>query len=205
MVLAGKTSMEIQIRTIYFLLLILLISFSSCTVEKRIHFPGHTVRWNHVNKVKYSEKEQESEVLVETNSTKVDDGNINSLDRNQSIYEQASQLSKTNLIQKKADNFIPESKFDQKNEKFKTIKKKVSESKFLKKKFNLNSKKSEVRPDNDMWGLLGSVLVGALVAMAIIIVVAFLVILILSFLPLATAKIIGGILLAGLLLFFILD
>ncbi len=186
------------------MLLTLIVSISSCTVEKRLHFSGHTVRWNHANKVNHSEKEQVSEVLAETNSTKSDEENINSIDLNQAIYEQESQSSKTNLIQEKSDNFIEKSNFDQKVEKLNTIKNKVSESKFLKKKFNLKSKKSEVRPDNDMWGLLGSILVGALIVMAIVIVVALIVVLILSTLPLALAKIIGGILLAGLLLFFIL-
>lgn len=186
------------------MLLTLIVSISSCTVEKRLHFPGHTVRWNHANKVNHSEKEQVSEVLAETNSTKSDEENINSIDLNQPIYEQESQSSKTNLLQEKSDNFIEKSNFDQKVEKLNTIKNKVSESKFLKKKFNLKSKKSEVRPDNDMWGLLGSILVGALIVMAIVIVVALIVVLILSTLPLALAKIIGGILLAGLLLFFIL-
>lgn len=196
--------MNIQIRLIHVLLLTLIVSISSCTVEKRLHFPGHTVRWNHANKVNHSEKEQVSEVLAETNSTKSDEENINSIDLNQPIYEQESQSSKTNLLQEKSDNFIEKSNFDQKVEKLNTIKNKVSESKFLKKKFNLKSKKSEVRPDNDMWGLLGSILVGALIVMAIVIVVALIVVLILSTLPLALAKIIGGILLAGLLLFFIL-
>lgn len=197
--------MNFQIRTLYFLLLTLLITISSCTVEKRLHFPGHTVRWKHANKVNHFEKEPQSEVLVETNSVKSEEENITTLDINQPFTEEVNQLSKTNLIQEKVDKFIEKSNFEQKVEKLNTIKNKVSKSKFLKKNLSLKSQKSELRPDNDMWGFLGSILVGALVAMAIIIVVALLVVWILSMLPLATAKIIGGILLAGLLLFLILS
>jgi hypothetical protein len=197
--------MNFQIRTLYFLLLTLLITISSCTVEKRLHFPGHTVRWKHVNKVNHFEKEPQSEDLGETNSVKSEEESITTLDINQPFTEEVNQLSKTNLIQEKVDKFIEKSNFDQKVKKLNTIKNKVSESQFLNKNLSLKSKKSESRPDNDMWGFLGSILVGALVAMAIIIVVALLVVWILSMLPLATAKIIGGILLAGLLLFFILS
>jgi ABC-type sugar transport system permease subunit len=196
--------MNIQIRLIHVLLLTLIVSFSSCTVEKRLHFPGHTVRWNHANKVEHSEKEQVSEVLAETNSTKSDEKSITTVYINQPFTEEVNQLTETNLIPEKADNFIAKSNFDEKLERLNSIKNKVSESKFLKKKFNLKSKKSEVRPDNDMWGYLGSILVGALIVLAIVIVVALIVALILSTLPLVLAKIIGGILLAGLLLFFIL-
>lgn len=196
--------MNIQSRTLYFLLLTLIISISSCTVEKRLHFPGHTVRWNQSIKGNHSEKEQVTDVLAERKSTKSDEENINSVELNQSISKQVSQPSETNFIQEKEDKFIKKSNFDQKVEKLNIIKNKVSERKFLKKNFTLKSKQSEVRPDNDMWGLLGSVLVGALIVMAIVIVVALIVVLILSTLPLALAKIIGGILLAGLLLFFIL-
>ena len=196
--------MNIQSSTLYFLLLTLIISISSCTVEKRLHFPGHTVRWNNSNKVDHSEKEQESEVLAETNSIKSSEKSITIVDINQPFKEEVNQSSETNLIQQKVNRFIEKSNFDEKVEKLNTIKNKVSKSEFLKKNFSFKSKKSEVRPDNDMWGFFGSILVQALVAMAIIIVVALLVIWLLSMLPLATAKIIGGILLAGLLLFFIL-
>lgn len=197
--------MNIQIRLIHVLLLTLIVSFLSCTVEKRLHYPGYTVRWNHAHKVEHSEKEQVSEVLAELNSTKSDEKSITAVDINQPFTEEVNQLTETNLIPEKADNFIAKSNFEQRVEKLNTIKNRVSKSKFLKKNLNLKSKKSELRPDNDMWGFLGLILVGALVAMAIIIVVALLVVWILSILPLATAKIIGGILLAGLLLFFILS
>jgi hypothetical protein len=196
--------MNIQSRTLYFLLLTLIISISSCTVEKRLHFPGHTIRWNSSKHVNHSENEQISEVSPETNSIKSTEENINSTDVKQVLREEYLS-AETNLIQEKVDKFIKKSNYDQKIEKLNTFKNKVSASKFLKKNLSLKSKKSELRPDNDMWGLLGSILVGALVALAIIIVVALLVVWILSMLPLATAKIIGGILLAGLLLFFILS
>jgi hypothetical protein len=196
--------MNIQSRTLYFLLLTLIISISSCTVEKRLHFPGHTIRWNSSKNVNHSENEQISKVSPETNSIKSTEENINSTDVKQVLREEYLS-AETNLIQEKVDKFIKKSNCDQKIEKLNTFKNKVSASKFLKKNLSLKSKKSELRPDNDMWGLLGSILVGALVALAIIIVVALLVVWILSMLPLATAKIIGGILLAGLLLFFILS
>jgi hypothetical protein len=197
--------MNIQIRTLYFLLLTLLIIIPSCTVEKRLHFPGHTVRWNHSNKANNTENEEVSENFAETNPTQEQAKSIRDLDKKQSFPKSENQSYATNLIQEKVDKFIEKSNFDQKVKKLNTIKNKVSESQFLKKNLSLKSKKSESRPDNDMWGFLGSILVGALVAMAIIIVVALIVIWILSMLPLATAKIIGGILLAGLLLFFILS
>ncbi len=196
--------MNFQIRTLYFFLLTLLITISSCTVEKRLHFPGHTIRWNSSKNVNHLENEKISEVSPETNSIKSTEENINSADVKQVLREEYLS-AETNLIQEKVDKFIEKSNFDQKVEKLNGIKNKVSKSKFLKKNFQLKSTKSEVRPDNDRWGFLGSILVGALVALAIIIVVALLVIWLLSMLPLATAKIIGGILLAGLLLFFILS
>lgn len=195
--------MEIQIRTIYFLLLTLLISISSCTVEKRLHFPGHTVRWNQPKKINHT---AEDLVLVSKNDTinsKSDIQSISTIEKTKS-KQALNQQSGVRTIESKIDQIIEKGILDKKIERYHTIKNKVSESKIFKKNRFLNSKKIQSKPDNDMWGFFGSILVSALVAMAIIIVVALLVIWILSTLPLATAKIIGGILLAILLLFFIL-
>ncbi len=202
MVSAGKTSVEIQIHKIYFLLLTLLISFSSCTVEKRLHFPGHTVRWNQPNNVKHSDEDQ---VLVSKNDTiKSKIKSVSTIEKpisKQAIYQQFG----VQTIENKIDKIIEKGILDKNIDRYYKIKNKVSEGKFVKKNRLLQSEKIQAKPDNDMWGFFGSLLVSALVAMAIIIVVALLVIWILSALPLATAKIIGGILLAILLLFFILS
>ncbi len=195
--------MKIQIHTIYFLLLTLLISISSCTVEKRLHFPGHTVRWNQPNKVNHS---AEDIVLISKNDTinsKSDIKRISTIEKIKSKREFNQQLG-TQTIETKIDKIIEKGNFDKKIERYQTIKNKISKNKIIAKNRFLKSKKIQSKPDNDMWGFFGSLLVSALVAMAIIIVVALLVVWILSTLPLATAKIIGGILLAILLLFFIL-
>lgn len=203
MVSAGKTSMEIQIRPIYFILVTLLISISSCTVEKRLYFPGHTVRWNQPKKVNQS---AEDIVLVSANDTTNSKSDIQIISTIEKIKSKnkLNQQSGAHTIESKIDKIIEKGNFDKKIDRYHTIKNKVSESKFVKKNRFLNSNKIRSKPDNDMWGFFGSLLVSALVAMAIIIVLALLVIWILSTLPLATAKIIGGILLAILLLFFIL-
>ena len=203
MVSAGKTSMEIQIHKIYFLLLTLLISFSSCTVEKRLHFPGHTVRWNQPKKVNQS---AEDIVLVSANDTTNSKSDIQIISTIKKIKSKQAlnQQSGVRTIESKIVKIIEKGNFDKKIDRYHKIKNKVSESKFVKKYRLLQSEKIQAKPDNDMWGFFGSLLVSALVAMAIIIVVALLVLWILSTLPLATAKIIGGVLLAILLLFFIL-
>ena len=203
MVSAGKTSMEIQIRTIYFILLTLLISISSCTIEKRLHFPGHTVRWNQPKKVNQS---AEDIVLVSANDTTNSKSDIQIISTIKKIKSKQAlnQQSGVRTIESKIDKIIEKGNFDKKIERYHSIKNKVSSSNILTKNRFIQSEKIRSKPDNDMWGFFGSILVSALVAMAIIIVVALLVIWILSTLPLATAKIIGGILLAILLLFFIL-
>ena len=195
--------MTIQIRTKYFLLLTLLVSFSSCTVEKRLHFAGNTVRWNQTNKVNHSHDDLVVESKNETINSKTEVQIISTIDEIKS-QQALIQQSGTQKSENKIDKFLIKSHFDKKIERFNTLKNKVSESKILKKNRFFKSEKRQSKPDNDMWGFFGSILGSALVAMAIIIVVALLVVLILSTLPLATAKIIGGILLAILLLFFIL-
>jgi hypothetical protein len=195
--------MEIQIRTIYFILLTLLISISSCTIEKRLHFPGHTVRWNQPKKVNQS---AEDIVLVSANDTTNSKSDIQIISTIKKIKSKQAlnQQSGVRTIESKIDKIIEKGNFDKKIERYHSIKNKVSSSNILTKNRFIQSEKIRSKPDNDMWGFFGSILVSALVAMAIIIVVALLVIWILSTLPLATAKIIGGILLAILLLFFIL-
>lgn len=195
--------MEIQIHKIYFLLLTLLVSFSSCTVEKRLHFPGHTVRWNQPKKVNQS---AEDIVLVSANDTTNSKSDIQIISTIKKIKSKQAlnQQSGVRTIESKIVKIIEKGNFDKKIDCYHKIKNKVSESKFVKKYRMLQSEKIQAKPDNDMWGFFGSLLVSALVAMAIIIVVALLVLWILSTLPLATAKIIGGVLLAILLLFFIL-
>jgi len=195
--------MNIQIRTIYLALLILLVTFSSCTVEKRIHFAGHSVRWNLSNKQNNSSENLVVESKNDTINAQTEDQNISTIDKIKSKPEFIKKAG-SKKIENKIDNFLEKSYFEKKIERFNTLKNKVSESKIISKNRFLKSEKRQSKPDNDMWGFFGSILASALVAMAIIIVVALLVVWILSMLPLATAKIIGGILLAILLLFFIL-
>ncbi len=195
--------MNIQIRIIYLALLVAVVSFQSCTVQKRLHFAGQTVRWNHSNKENNS---SENLVVASKNDTinaQTEDQNISTIDKIKSKPEFIKKAG-AQKIENKIDKFLEKSHFDKKIERFNTLKNKVSESKIISKNRFLKSEKRQSKPDNDMWGFFGSILASALVAMAIIIVVALLVIWILSTLPLATAKIIGGILLAILLLFFIL-
>ena len=195
--------MTIQIRTKYFLLLTLLVSFSSCTVEKRLHFAGNTVRWNHANKVNHSKNDLAVAPKNDTINSQTKEQIILTIDKIKS-KQALIQQSGAQKIENKIDKFLVKSHFDKKIERLNTLKNKVSESKIFTKNRFFKSEKRQSKPDNDMWGFFGSILLSALVAMAIIIVVALLVVWILSTLPLATAKIIGGILLAILLLFFIL-
>lgn len=195
--------MTIQIRTKYFLLLGLLITFASCSVEKRLHFAGNTVRWNHANKVNPSHDDLAIRSEKETINSQAEDQNISSIDKIKSKHAVIRQNG-AQKTENRINKFIEKSHFDQKIERFNKLKNKVSETKILKKNRFFKSEKRQAKPDNDMWGFFGSILVSALVAMAIIIVVALLVVWILSMLPLATAKIVGAILLAILLLFFIL-
>lgn len=195
--------MIIQIRTKYFLLLTLLVSFSSCTVEKRLHFAGHSVRWNHSNKANHSSDDLVVASKNDTINSQTEGQIISTIDEIKS-KKALIQQSGAQKIENKIDKFLVKSHFDKKIERLNTLKNKVSETKIIKKNRFFKSEKRQSKPDNDMWGFFGSILVSALVAMAIIIVVALLVVWILSTLPLATAKIIGGILLAILLLFFIL-
>lgn len=195
--------MEIQTRTIYFLLLTLLISFSSCTVEKRLHFSGHTVRWNQPNKVNHSAEDQ---VLVSKNDTLTSQSeikNISTIEKTKS-KQALNQQSGAQTIGNKIDDIIEKRNFDKKIVRYNSIKNKVSKSKIVKKNRFLNSKKIQSKPDNDMWGFFGSMLISMLIAIVVIAIVAVIVVWVLSALPLATARIIGGILLAILLLFFIL-
>jgi ABC-type multidrug transport system fused ATPase/permease subunit len=195
--------MNIQIRIIYLALLISIVSFQSCTVQKRLHFAGQAVRWNHSNKQNNSSDDFVVKSKNDTINAQTEDQIISTIDNiksKQAIIQQNS----AQKIENKINKFIEKSHFDKKIESLNTLKKKVSETKILKKNRFFKSEKKQAKPDNDMWGFFGSILVSALVAMAIIIVVALLVVWILSMLPLATAKIVGAILLAILLLFLIL-
>lgn len=192
--------MNIQIRLIYFFIITLLISFSSCNIEKRLHFPGYTVSWKQPNKVLEQTKNLNVLSKLDTNWSKATEKKVSTIERTKpkkKVNQQAEAKRNDNEI----DKTIRERDFENKNQAFRNNKTKFYTTKILKKNKSVNQIKNESIKDHEMQGFFGS-LITLLVCCFLAIIVAILIVWILSQLPTNTALIIGGILIILLLLMF---